>query len=321
MKRKRSLMWCLIVISLLTTLLLVGCNGGESTSTVTPSETPATTAPEVAKTDYPKDPITLIVPFAAGGGTDTGARLLSAEAEKILGQPIVIVNKPGASGWLGYTDLLAAESDGYTIAQFNDLNVIGGYLDKQQKRENSLDDFAPIICYVIDSTAISININETRFTTFEELVEYAKTNEVTTTIAGNAGLIAMSKLNDILGTKFIPVRNQGAAESLPAVMGGHVDVLLNSVGEAKVPAQGGQIKPIAVMSEERNEYLPDVPTVNEAMGVEGATNASVRGLAAPAGVDQAVLDILIDAFSKAAISDTFKSKMAEQGLTCVSIIG
>jgi len=101
-------------------------------------------------------PITLIVPFAAGGGTDTGARFLSAEAEKVLGQSISVVNMPGAAAWIGYTELLAQDRDGYTVAQFNDLNVIGGYLDKNQKRDNTLEDFEPIICYVTDPTAISV---------------------------------------------------------------------------------------------------------------------------------------------------------------------
>jgi tripartite-type tricarboxylate transporter receptor subunit TctC len=303
-------------------LILSGCSGPANANSTgnTTANTPDKSA-ETKKTNYPTKPITLIVPFAAGGGTDTGARFLAAEVEKILGQPISVVNMPGASGWVGYTELLAAQKDGYTIAQFNDLNVIGGYLDKNQKRNNSLKDFAPIICYVTDPTAISININETRFTTIKELVEYARKNEVTATCAGNSGFIAITKLNNILGTKFLPVRNGGAAESLPAVIGGHVDVMTSTVGETKVPAAGKQIKPLAIMAEERSEHLPDIPTVNEAMGVKGATNSSVRGIAAPSGVDPAIVEILIKAFEKGAGSETFKTKMYDQGLGLVGIIG
>jgi len=81
-------------------------------------------APAGKKGGFPTKPITMIVPFAAGGSTDVGARLLAAEAEKFLGQPIAIINKPGAGGWLGWRDLLQAEKDGYTIAHLNDLAII-----------------------------------------------------------------------------------------------------------------------------------------------------------------------------------------------------
>lgn len=319
MKKMNKQISVLILICMIASLLLSGCSSPANDSTA--DNVPSGSNAEAKKTDYPNKPITLIVPFAAGGGTDTGARFLAAEVEKILGQSISVVNMPGAAAWIGYTELLASEKDGYTIAQFNDLNVIGGYLDKNQKRDNSLEDFTPIICYVTDPTAISININETRFSTIQELVEYARKNEVTATCAGNSGFIAITKLNNILGTKFLPVRNGGAAESLPAVMGGHVDVMTSTVGETKVPAAGGQIKPLAIMAEERSEHLPDIPTVNEALGVEGATNSSVRGVAAPAGVDPAIIEILIDAFEKGANSETFKTKMYEQGLGLESIVG
>ena len=320
MKKKISI---LIVICMLMSLVLPGCSNesGSEPNAEKPETEVDNQESEANKVDYPTKPITYIVPFAAGGGTDMGARFLCTEVEKILGKPITVVNMPGAAAWIGYTELLSAERDGYTIAQFNDLNVIGGYLDKNQKRDNSLDDFAPILCYVTDPTCISININETRFTTIEELVEYARENEITATCAGNSGFIAITKLNDILGIKLLPVRNAGAAESLPAVMGGHVDVMTSTVGETKGPANGGQIKVLAVMAEERSEHLPDTPTVNEAMGVEGATNSSVRGVAAASGVDQAILDILIDAFQKGAESQAFKDNMYKQGLGLVNIAG
>jgi tripartite-type tricarboxylate transporter receptor subunit TctC len=249
-------------------------------------------------------------------------RILAAEAEKFLGQPIVIVNTPGAGGWIGWNDLLRAEKDGYTIGHLNDIALIGGYLDPQQKRDVSLDDFAPIISHVIDYTAIALNPNEKRFTNLEELIEYAKKNEVTvtTTAPTSDENVAMLQINAKLGTKFIPVFNKGYAESLPAVMGGHVDVLFGNVGEITPNAKSGQVKPIGVFAEERSEYLPDVPTFHEVTG-DLITAFSARGIGAPAGVDQAVIEKLIDAFTQAANSETFKTKMAEQGLATYSIAG
>ncbi|MGI6227440.1 MAG: tripartite tricarboxylate transporter substrate binding protein [Peptococcales bacterium] len=310
-------------VVLMVLILSVGCSektpevkndaAQESNSAVNQTET---------KLDYPNRPITMIVPFSAGGSTDVGARILAAEAEKFLGQPIVIVNTPGAGGWLGWNDLLNAKKDGYTIAHFNDAAIFTGYLDPQQKRNNTLNDFAPIVCYVIDYNTISINPTETRFTNLEQLIEYAKLNEVTCTSTAPLSdeYQAMLKINDKLGTKFIPVHNKGASESLTAVMGGHVDVMFGNVGDTTVPVKNGQVKAIAVLSEERSEFLPDVPTFKEVTG-EPIVCFSARGIGAAAGVDQQIMDILIDAFKLAAESETFKSKMAEQGLAIKNIVG
>jgi len=322
-KVMRQITVLLVMFALLVSL--TSC-AGSTTATTAAATTKATSAATTTavqttkKVDFPTKGITLIVPFAAGGGTDTGARLMAAEVEKILKVPVTVVNKAGASGWLGWTELLAAKADGYTIAHFNDIDVIAGYLDKQQNRKNTVDDFAPIYCYVADPQIIAINVSDKRFTTIEELITYAKTHEVTVAIPGNPSFIAMTKINSQLGTKFLAVRNKGAAESLPAVMGGHVDVMLNTVGETTVPAKAGQIKPLAVLSKERSNFLPDVRTFKEAMNSE-IVSASVRGYAAPKGVDPAVLNVLISAFEQGAKAETFKTKMAEQGLATVSMSG
>ena len=318
MKRFKRHITLLLALGMLTSLVFAGCSSGGTTKTDDKTAPVATAKAE--KVNYPKKPITLIVPFAAGGGTDIGARLMAAEVEKILKQPVTVVNKAGASGWIGWADLLAANKDGYTIAHFNDIDVISGYLDKQQNRKNTINDFAPIYCYVSDPQVIAINKDDKRFTNIQELIVYAKTKEVTVAIPGNPSLIAMTKINDQLGTKFLAVRNKGAAESLPSVMGGHVDVMLNTIGETRVPAKSNQIKPIAVLANEKNSYLPDVPTFKEAMKVD-IISSSVRGFAAPAGVPQEVIDILVKAFEEGAKTENFKTKMAEQGLPTVSISG
>ncbi|MFA5026537.1 MAG: tripartite tricarboxylate transporter substrate binding protein [Candidatus Methylomirabilota bacterium] len=275
-----------------------------------------------AKAAFPSKPITMIVPFAAGGSTDVGARLLAAEAEKLLGQPIVIVNKPGAGGWLGWRDLLQAEKDGYTIAHLNDLAIILGILDPQQKRKNTLDDFAPIVAHVIDYSTISAHPKETRFGTIKELIEYAKTHEVTGTSTGPVSdeYLLMLSLNEAFKTKFIPVHNKGAAESLTAVMGRHVDVMFGNVGDTAVPASNGQVKALAVAAEKRSKFMADVPTVKEVTGVfvEGYSS---RGIGTRAGVDPAILKILIDAFEKAANSQAFKANMAKQGFESSCVTG
>lgn len=307
MKGTRKLIICLSMIFMVAALALAGC-GGKSGGT------------ETKKATYPTKAITMIVPFAAGGGTDIGARLMAAEVEKILKVSVTVINKAGAAGWLGWSELVTSKPDGYTIAHINDIDVIAGYLDKKQNRKNTLADFTPIYCYVSDPQVIAINVKETRFTTIEQLIEYAKKNEVTVALPGNPSFISMTKMNNKLGTKFLPVRNKGAAESLPAVMGGHIDVMLNTVGETRVPANGNQIKPLAVLSSERSKFLPDVRTFKEATGTD-ITSSSVRGYAAPAGTDPQILKVLIEAFEKGAAAESFKTKIAEQGLSQISVSG
>lgn len=245
------------------------------------------------KLDFPNAPITMIVPFAAGGSTDIGARILSAEAEKFLGKPIAILNTPGGGGWIGWGNLLKAPKDGYTIGHINDVAVIAGYLDPKQKRNNSIKDFAPIVCHVMDYNTIAINPTETRFKTLTELVEYAKTKEVTISSTAPTGdeYQVMLIINAKLGTKFIPVHLNGAAGCLTAVMGKHVDVYFGNVGDTTVPVKNGQLKAIAVLAEKRSLFLPDVPTFKEATG-NHIVGYSARGIAAPVGVDQAIMKIL-----------------------------
>ena len=272
--------------------------------------------------NFPVKPITVIVPYAAGGGTDTGVRLLCAEVEKILKTPIAVINQPGAGGWIGWQALLAAEKDGYTLASFNTPNLMAGYLDPQQARKNSLDDFAPIYQYVSDYGAIGMLPTETRFSNLEELIAYAKENEITCTTTGaiSDDQFAILKMNEALGTKFVPVITKGAGDGLPAVLGGHIDLYLANVGEVKPPHDNGELVCIGVLAEERSVFFPDVPTIHEVTG-KMVTSFSARGIGAAAGVDPAILKILQDAFSEGAQAESFKENMARQGLALVTYVG
>lgn len=321
MKREFKKIFSVLLVACLLLTLPAGCSSDSSGSPDTANKEGAAEN-KGSESDFPNKPITLITPYAAGGSTDLGARLLASEAEKILGVPVTVVNTPGAGGWIGWSDLMKADKDGYTISHINTPNIFSGYLDPQQNRKNTIDDFAPIMCYVADYGTISINPNETRFTTIEELVEYAKTHEVTTTSTGAFGddHIAAVKMNKALGTKFIPVHNKGAGESLTAVMGGHVDVMFANVGDTKVPAENGQVKPLAVMAEERSPLMPDVPTVKETFNVD-VTSFSARGIAAPAGTDQAAMDVLIDTFKQIGQNEELKKQMNDQGLDYICITG
>jgi tripartite-type tricarboxylate transporter receptor subunit TctC len=234
--------------------------------------------------DFPSRPIDVIVAYEAGGGTDVGARILQPFVEEELGQSINIVNRPGGGGWVGWTELAQAEPDGYTIGFINTPNLMTGYLNPEFNREQSLESFAPIGNQVTDYGAIAINPDDSRFSTIEELIEYAKENGLTATSTGvgSDDHFASLTLNDEFGTKFEAIHNSGAAESRAAVLGGNVDVLFANVGEVKPLHDDEELKVLAVMREtaERSPFLPDVPTLPEA-GYDGVYSWSSRGWPAP----------------------------------------
>lgn len=264
---------------------------------------------------FPTSSINVIVSFAPGGGTDVGARLLMPYAEKELGVPLAVVNKPGGGGWVGWTELLNGNKDGYTIAYVNTPNLMTGYLNPALKRNKSLDDFEVIANHVLDYGAIGIRINETRFKNIKELIEYAKINEVTGCTTGMASddHIAILKINKALGTKFVPVHTKGASDGKAAVLGGHIDVYFANVGEVTVPHKNKELNVIAVMAPERSKFLPDIPTLDE-VGYKGIYSWSARGLAAPKGIPKDRLDKIVAAFEKAVTNPEHVKKMAEMGL-------
>lgn len=295
------------VLSILMVLLVVvGLAGCASKATQTKND---------AKADYPTKPITLIVSFAAGGGTDVGARILAPFLEKELGVPVVVDNKPGAGGWVGYSELLKAKSDGYTIGYLNTPGLITGYLNPSTKRQQNLDSFAYVGNHVLDPGVIAVRANETRFSTIRELIEYAKQNELTSTTNGvgtGPHMMALD-MNKKMGTKFKPVHFNGTGEYFAAVLGGHIDIYMARVGESLEPVKDKQLKVLAVTTKERVPQYPDVPTLKEIGGE--VFNYSSRGIAAPPGVDPKVLEKLQAAFAKAVKNAEHVKKMETMGLT------
>ncbi len=298
MQNKKVTFLCLGLCLLL--LIIAGCGGGS---------TPA------KKDQYPSKPVNVIVSFAAGGGTDLGARVLLPFVEKNLGGTMNVVNKPGGGGWVGWTELLNGEANGYTIAYVNTPNLMTGYLNPEYKRTKTTADFDLIANHVVDYGAIAINIKETRFTNLKELIEYAKKNEVTGSTTGVASddHIAMLRVNKALGTKFVAVHTKGASDGKAGVMGGHIDLYVANVGEVTVPHKNKELKVIAVMAPQRSKFLPDVPTFDE-VGTKGIYSWSARGIAAKKGLPKDVLDKLVNAFEAGMKDPAQVKKMEEMGL-------
>ncbi|WP_167577611.1 tripartite tricarboxylate transporter substrate binding protein [Ammoniphilus sp. YIM 78166] len=296
-----------VSMAFLLSVALIGC-GGQVTQ-------PSEGAAKESKSDYPNKPINLIVSFAAGGGMDTGARILTPYLEKELGVTVNVINKPGGGGWIGWTDLVNAKPDGYTIGYLGTPNLMTGYLDPKQNRQHNLDSFTLIGKHVTDPGVIAIRSDESRFADIKELIEYAKTKELTATSTGvgSDDHIAALKVNKALGTQFTAVHTQGSAEQKTAVLGGHVDVLFANVGDVISLQKNGEVKVLAVLAEERSPFLPDVPTFEES-GFESVISSPSRGFAAPKGLDTEKLEILRKAFENAIKQEEQVKKQGESGL-------
>lgn len=287
-----------VLLVMVMVFALVGCGGG----------TDAGTANNVDK--WPEKDIHVLVGFSAGGTSDMGTRLLFEAAKEELGVNIVVENVTGAGGWNAWSRLKDSKPDGYTLALVTDPTIYGGYLDPSNKRSDNLDCFTFIANQVMDDTCIAINPKETRFTDFDSLIEYAKKNEVTATTTGMGSQVhlMMLRMNDEIGTKFVPLATQGTAEGKTMILGGNVDVFFACVGDIANSHKSGELKAIAVSSEERSEYIPDVPTMVE-QGYPLIHCYSARGIMGPAGMDPEIVEKLSEILGNAMASEEHKAEM------------
>ena len=256
-----------------------------------------TAGPAVAG-DYPDRPIGVAVSYGAGGATDFQARIVTMVSanEDILGQPIYIINKPGAGGRVGWNWFATeAEADGYMLSAYNVPHFIAQSIKGGVKY--SVDSFEPIANWGADPAVVIVG-KDSQFNTIQELVEHAKANPGKVTLSG-AGLfvghhIAALQLQKATDAKFayIPTKGGGAA-AMKAVIAGEVVGGINNLSDAFRALEAGNVKVLAVADVERNEeFLPDVPTLMEAGCDVDNTSVNFRGLMVPKGTPPEIIDKL-----------------------------
>ena len=247
--------------------------------------------------DFPAKPITLIVPWPAGGPTDVTMRAMADAASKHLGQPIVVENKAGGGGTVGPATMAAASKpDGYTLAQ---MPITVYRLPLMQKTTWKPEDFTYIIHltgYVFAAFAGA----DTPFKTWEDVIDYAKKNpgKITygSTGSGTSLHLGMEMLAEKSGVKFTHVPFKGAAEVNAAVAGGHV--MLGASGTSIRPlVDAGKARFLNVWTAKRVSFLPEIPTLQD-LGYPYVID-SPWGLAGPKGMDPKVVAKIHDAFKKA----------------------
>jgi tripartite-type tricarboxylate transporter receptor subunit TctC len=272
-------------------------------------------APQAFAQDYPKKPITAIVAFGAGGGTDLAARIILKYAEKYLGGTFVVDNKPGAGGAIGFTAIAQAPKDGYTIGMINPPSVLFNPIQLGDKVKYKLEDFALIANFVSDPGAIMVAY-DSPFKTLKEVVDYAKKNPDKLRVGyggpGTQEALTLRKWEQDNNLKILKVPFTGTGTNLTALLGKNTEVMFANASEIMPQVESKQIRVLAVGTAKRFDWMPEVPTYKEA-GFD-ATQVAMRGLAAPKGVDPAILKKLADAMKKTFDDPEFRVKAKEASL-------
>jgi tripartite-type tricarboxylate transporter receptor subunit TctC len=273
---------------------------------------------------FPARPINLIVHAPAGGATDVGARIVGALAEKLLGQPIVILNRGGAGGQIAWTELAAAKPDGYTIGYvvMPGMNMV--VLDADRKATFTEESFIPIVNQVLDPGIIWVRA-ASPFKTFADLVAAAKAAPRTVR-ASTTGLFTDDHLNILMteeanpGVFFRLVHLDGSVAQVKETLAGNVDVSFDNVGGTNAVIKSGQARALAVTDTVRSKFLPDVPTTVE-LGHPTIISNSTRGIFAPRGTPKEIVARLADALGKAMADPEHTAKLEAQGLTVRVMVG
>ncbi|RYH12435.1 tripartite tricarboxylate transporter substrate binding protein [Tropicimonas sp. IMCC6043] len=268
-------------------------------------------APALA--EYPEQPIDVIVAFNPGGGTDVAARTIEPFIEKYLGADLVILNKPGAGGEVGFSLLAASEPDGYTLGFIN-LPAMFAY-SYTRETAYSPESFAPVANLVYDPGIFAVR-SDSQFETLGDLIEFGKANPGALPIGtsgsvGSSEHLAIQQVQAETESKFNHVPFGATAPLRTALLGGHIPVAAFNLSEATDYADEGDIRILGVMSAERAASAPDVPTFRE-QGVEVISGSS-RGLAFPAGTPDEIVAVIAGAVAKAMEDPEYIAKAESAG--------
>ena len=279
----------------------------------------AAVTPAFAQDDYPTQTITFVVPFAAGGPTDTVTRLIAEPMSKELGQQIVVQNTAGAGGTLAAGEVAVAQPDGYTVLMHH-IGMSTAPSLYANLPYDPLVDFK-MIGLVTEVPMTIVGRSDFEPGTLQELVDYVKANADAVTYA-NAGTGAASQLCGLLfmeaiGTKVTEVPYQGTGPALTDLVGGQVDFMCDQTTNTAEQIKANAVKAYAITSAERNPALPDLPTTAEG-GLPDLDVSVWHGLYVPKDTPDAVVQKLTAALQTALADPTVIERFAELGTTPVS---
>jgi tripartite-type tricarboxylate transporter receptor subunit TctC len=273
-----------------------------------------TAAPAVAQ-DFPARPITLIVPFAAGGPTDIVARIVGEHMSRTLGQQLVIENTLGAGGTTASTRAKRAPPDGYTIIMGHMGTHAASVALYPKLAYDPRTDFEPI-GMAAGTPILILAKKDFPAKDLKEFVAYVKANEKTLNNAhagvGSVSFTTCLLLNSIMGVKPTTIPFNGTGPSMNALVGGQVDYMCDQIVNAVPQVLAGSIKAYAIATPERNPALPDLPTTKEA-GLPEFEASAWNALFAPKGTPKPALDKLTDALGKALDDEGVRKRLLDLG--------
>lgn len=317
-KFKHAVALCLTCT--LSAALLAGCgpsgNTSKGASSSGNSASSVGNSSQPVSTQYPDAPISCIVPYAAGGGSDTLTRTIMKVIKLPNNGQIVAVNVEGASGYTGCLQAAKSDPDGYTILAHNPMDVVG-YTLSQSTDEALYQDMA-LICTVVDDYGVILTNKDAGFKSLDEVAACAKENPG----AINLGTTGVNSINfaDTLrilraldiekDITVVPYDSGNTATT--ALLGNQIQLLTMSVADTKSYVESGDFTALVVIGDHRASALPDTPCTVD-LGMNDITTTKPRGYYAPAGTPQEIIDILADAMEEATKTEDFQAMVETYG--------
>jgi tripartite-type tricarboxylate transporter receptor subunit TctC len=268
---------------------------------------------------YPNRPVTLVVPFAPGGGTDIGARLIANKLTQKWGQSVVVDNKGGSGGVIGVNIVAQAKADGYTLL-FGNVGTQSINPALYKKLPYNYETALVPVSLVAELPFVLMSSPSFAPKSVRELVAYAKANpdKVSFASSGNGGSPHLSAeiFSAMAGVKMTHVPYKGGGPAMNDMMAGHVNILFASVLEAVGHVKAGKLNALGVTTKMRSSAMPEVPTIAEAgsaLGLAGYESGSWIGVLAPAGTPQAIIDKIAADVREASLSPDVRDALGKQG--------
>jgi tripartite-type tricarboxylate transporter receptor subunit TctC len=276
-------------------------------------------APSAAQADYPERPITLIVCFPAGGGTDIAARLINTPLGEALGKPVIIENRGGAAGSIGTAAAARAPADGHTLLMCSSAFVVNPSLYTNVAYD-PFKDFLPIMVVGASPNVFTVPA-QSPTKSLPELIEKAKANpgklNWASPGAGTTPYLAGELLKLRTNTDMVHIPFPGAGPASQAAVAGQVDWYIANLGSLQGLIDGGKLRPVAVTSKSRWPDLPDVPSLDE-LGIKDAESDTFQGIYAPAGTPQPIVDRLAKELDTILARPDIREKFVKVGLPVVA---
>ena len=272
------------------------------------------TATSALAQSYPNRAIQLIIPIPAGGGGDVNGRILADDLGRILGQQIIVTNKPGASDSLGTDALAKSKKDGYTLGYTSSAAMVYSRVTNPESVPyDPVKDFDPLGLHTFFPLSVAVQANSP-WRTFKELIDYAKKNpgklRVSTAGVGSTSNFDVEIVQSVTGAQFTHVPFKGGEAVVTALLGGHVEVSFDIVGKFAPHVDAGKLRLLLVSR--KLASLPNLPTITE-LGYKRDLLSGWHAMFGPAGMPEGVKKVLVPAIEKAVKNPEGKAKIEKLG--------